>query len=264
MPKQATGQPLRSAERTLDVLETFTIARPALSVAEICQELGLATSTVRRILGVLEDHGFVRWDAHTGRFAPHYQLVRLSAVALQGNDLLTAAERPLDELRDATGEATQLCVRSGSEIVFVDRRETQNVIKIFSPIGHRSPAWTGRASGKVLMAWLDPNDVLAMLPPDGEWAPGGPRAPRSRAQFMRELEQTRSDGFAINDEETERDVWAVAAPVRDHTGAVVAAVNIPVLKTRATDPGRVEELTERVVASAREISAQLQYSASDH
>ncbi|EPD69520.1 IclR family transcriptional regulator [Streptomyces sp. HGB0020] len=257
MPKQSTGQPVRSAERMLAVLEMFSFERPALSVAEISTGLDLATSTVRRLLNVLEQHGFVRYSASSGKFAPHYQVVRLAAVAVQGNDLIAAAGGPLDTLRERTGEATQLTVLAAGDVVFVDRRESQSVIKIFSPIGHRSPAWDGRASGKALLAWLPENEVAAMLPESAHWPAGGPNASDGPEEFMRRLALVRQQGYAINDEETEQDVWAVAAPVRDHTGEVVAAVNVPVLKTRAAQPGRSAELIEAVMVAAEDVSRAL-------
>ncbi|MEU0948652.1 IclR family transcriptional regulator [Streptomyces canus] len=257
MPKQTTGQPVRSAERMLDVMEMFSFERPALSVSEISAGLSLATSTVRRLLNALERHGFVRYNAQVGKFAPHYQVVRLAAVAVQGNDLITAGSVPLDDLRKRTGEATQLTILADGDIVFVDRRESQSVIKIFSPVGHRSPAWDGRASGKVLLAWLPDDEVAAMLPAAADWPSGGPNASGSPEEFVRRLAVVREQGYAVNDEETEQDVWAVAAPVRDHTGRVVAAINVPVLKTRAAQAGRATELIDAVLTAADTVSRAL-------
>ncbi|MFJ5265592.1 IclR family transcriptional regulator [Streptomyces sp. NPDC088387] len=258
MPKQSTGQPVRSAERMLAVLEMFSFDQPALSVAEVSAGLGLATSTVRRLLNVLEAHGFVRYSAQSGKFAPDFQVVRLAAVAVEGNDLLAAAGGVLDGLRQRTSEACQLTVLSGGEVVFVDRRESQSVIRIFSPIGFRSPAWDGRASGKALMAWLPADEVEGLLPGAEEWQQGsGPNAADSPAEFLARLAVVREQGYAVNDEETERDVWAVAAPVRDHSGRVVAAVNVPVLKARVEQGSRARELTEAVVQAAEEVSRAL-------
>jgi DNA-binding IclR family transcriptional regulator len=258
--KQTTGQPLRSAERMLDVLECFTVAHPALSIAEISSRLSLAPSTVRRLLNALEQHGFLRSDPNTGKFAPHYQIVRLAAVAVQGNDLISAASGPMDELRERTGEAVQLTVRSGSDAVFIDRRESQKLIKIFSPIGTRSPAWDGRASGKILLAWLPEQEVVELLPPSGVWpVAAGPNAARSPRQFLDNLAAVREHGYSLNDEETDRDVWAVGAPIRDHTGEVVAAISVPALKARTLDPGRAPALIEAAVDAAASISRRLNY-----
>jgi DNA-binding IclR family transcriptional regulator len=258
--KQATGQPLRSAERMLDVLECFTVAQPSLSIAEISTKLALAPSTVRRLLNALEQHGFLRSDPNTGKFAPHYQVVRLAAVAVQGNDLISAASGPMDALRERTGEAVQLTVRSGSDSVFIDRRESQKLIKIFSPIGTRSPAWDGRASGKILLAWLPEDDIAPLLPPPAAWPVAiGPNAARSPGQFLESLAAVREHGYSLNDEDSDRDVWAVGAPVRDHTGAVVASISVPALKARTLDPGRAPALIEAAVAAAAEISRRLNH-----
>jgi DNA-binding IclR family transcriptional regulator len=244
----------------LDVLECFTVAEPSLSIAEIAVKLALAPSTVRRLLNALEQHGFLRSDPSTGKFAPHYQIVRLAAVAVQGNDLISAARGPMDELRERTGEAVQLTVRSGSDSVFIDRRESQKLIKIFSPIGTRSPAWDGRASGKILLAWLPADELAELLPPPQSWPVAvGPNAARSPRQFLDNLAAVREHGYSLNDEETDRDVWAVGAPVRDHTGEVVAAISVPALKARILDPGRAPILVEAAVDAAAAISRRLNH-----
>jgi DNA-binding IclR family transcriptional regulator len=152
VPKLATGQTLRSAERMLDVLKVFSTDEAALTMSEISTRLDLAPSTVRRILDALESKGFVRQDPRTGKYSPFVEIVRLAAVAVQGNDLISAASQPLDDLRDNTGENVQLTVLIENDVVFVDRRVTNQTIKIFSPIGYRRPPWDGRASGQVLLA----------------------------------------------------------------------------------------------------------------
>ena len=259
VPKAATGQPLRSAERMLDVLESFTTEEPALTVAEITHRLGLATSTVRRILDVLEKRGFVRLDPVSGRFSPFVEIVRLAATAVQGNDLIAGARSAMDHLRDASGENVQLTVLVGRDVVFVDRRVSNQTIKIFSPTGHRVPAWDGRASGQVLLAWLPEKQLAAALPAEDAWTRPTPSAPKSPQAFLAILAKVRERGYAINDELTERDVWAIAAPIRDHTSHVVAAISVPALKPRVTDPKRVTELVDLTLKAAREISARLNY-----
>jgi DNA-binding IclR family transcriptional regulator len=259
VPKLATGQTLRSAERMLDVLKIFSTDEPALTVSEITGRLGLAPSTVRRILDTLAQRGFVRLDPRTGKYSPFVEIVRLAAAAIQGNDLISSASQPLDDLRDTTGENVQLTVLVENDVVFVDRRVTNQTIKIFSPIGFRRPPWDGRASGQVLIAWLPQAQLNAMLPSTAEWRPGHSPALASPKAFLSLLSEVRSNGYAINDEYTERDVWAVAAPVRDHTREVVAAISIPVLKSRVADPERVRALTDAVLAAAQDISRRLSY-----
>jgi DNA-binding IclR family transcriptional regulator len=243
----------------LDVLQAFSTSEPALSSAEITSKLGLAASTVRRILDVLERRGFVRQDPVSGRFSPFVEIVRLAATAVQGNDLLTASRQALDTLRDRTGENVQLTVLVDGEVVFVDRRESPQLIKIFSPTGFRRSPWDGRASGQVLLAWLPDPEIHRLLPPAHAW----PRLNANRAitqeDFLGRLAQVREQGYAINDEHTEKDVWAVAAPIRDHTRQVIAAVSVPVLKSRASDADRVEQLIEATISTGRDISARLNY-----
>jgi DNA-binding IclR family transcriptional regulator len=258
--KQRTGQPLRSAERLLDVLESFSAEHPARTTAEISEELNLAPSTVRRLLLALERHGFVRYDDQTSRFSPHYQILRLAAVTMASNDLGKAVTGPADRLAASTGETVQVTVLDGLEVVHIDGRESAHMWKIFHPVGHRHCAYLGSASGKVLLAGLSDGEVSALLPDARSWPV---TAGKARRAFMAELKQVREQGYALNDGETERDVWSVAAPVRDFTGNVVAAINLPCPLSRVADEARKQELIEATMRAAAQTSEALRFRVPD-
>lgn len=254
MTKIASGQPMRSAERLLGVLKSFNESRSAQTVREIADALALAPSTVRRLLQTLETHGFVRLDPGSGRYSLHFELVRLAALARTGNDLIRESAPVLESLREGSQETAQLLVRDGSEVVLLDARNTTHLFSVSRTPGHRYPAFNGSAPGKVLLAWLEPDELDPMLR----------RARRSglpkggdAAAFGRELQKVRRNGYAINDGETTPEVWAVAAPVRDRLARVVAAVNLPCLQARVPRAGR-PEIVRLVVAAADTLSRRLQ------
>ncbi|WP_199542988.1 MULTISPECIES: IclR family transcriptional regulator [Prauserella] len=248
---------MRSASRLLQVLSAFTLDAPAKTIAEISRELELSASTVRRLMLTLEEHGFVRVDAESGRYRLHHEVVRLGAVAAQTSSLIDVAGPVMERLRDKTEETTQLAVRSGVDVVFVGTRDGPLGLRIFHPVGWRHPTYLGSAPGKVLLASL-PDDELTELLPEGPWPGHTSRTVVSPEAFIDSLGPVRERGYAINDGETEQGVWAVAAPIRDHTGAVVAALNLPCPAARVPASRRMELITVTVEA-ADEISAALRF-----
>lgn len=257
MAKAATGQPVRSAERMLSVLKCFTIDSPTHTVAEISDELSLAPSTVRRLLAALQSHGFVRLNTLSNRFELGFQILQLAAVAQASLDLVRAADSVLSDLCQTAEESVQLTVLDGATVVIVAAREPERTFGIFHSPGHRHPAWVGSAPGKVMLAALPEPEVGQRLA-SVDWTQGSRRAGRSAKSFAKHLATVRRDGYATNDGETAPDVWAVAAPVRDHTGAVIASINVPCPATAVTEDRR-ERLTDLTVRAADRLSAELGY-----
>jgi IclR family pca regulon transcriptional regulator len=127
--------------------------------------------------------------------------------------------------------------------------------KIFHPVGHRHRAYPGSASGKVLLAGLPDAEISELLRGVRSW----PREGGSKQSFLAELKHVRNQGYALNDGETERDVWSVAAPIRDFSGRTVAAINLPCPLSRVADPQRRDELIAATTAAASATSEALQF-----
>ena len=238
MAKVASGQPMRSAERLLQVLKCFGEGADGLSIADVSRRLDLAPSTVRRLLLTLEKEGFVRQDTAGGRYRLHYELVRLAAAALTGTSMVKAAGPILDELRDRLDEAVQLTVRYGTELIVVDYRPSGHLVKTFHTIGHVYKPFKGSAAGKAMLAWLPDDEIAALVPRSGRWDAYTERGIADLDSLHVALDATRERGYGLNEGETEPGVWSVAAPVRDHTGAVVAVLNIPCPESRLSDDRR--------------------------
>lgn len=253
MGKTATGQTMRSAERLLQVLSAFTMEHPARSMAEISAELNLASSTVRRLVETLERHGYLRQDTASGRYSPHFQVVRLAGVAVSSFDLIKAAAPLLDRLAEETGETVELAMRSVTNAVVMSHRPSKHAFRLVRPLGTIYPCYRGAAAGKVLLAWLPEARVRELLPPKGTWPGNTPLSITSTRTLMAALKQVRVQGYATNDGETDSDVWVVAAPVRDHTDAVIAALAIPCLSLRVSALGK-RHLAKLVCAAAADLS----------
>jgi len=253
MGKISTGQTLRSAERLLQVLGTFTLERPSRSIADIAAELRLAASTVRRLVTTLESYGYLHAEGASGRYRPHVQALRLAGVAVAGFDLIRAAAPVMDTLAEQTGEAIELTVRSGASAVVVSSRVSKALFRLVRPVGSTYPCYRGAAAGKVLLAWLDEPTLGPLLPPKGVWRGNVPQSITRTPDLLAALHDVRKQGYATNIAEREADVWVVAAPVRDYTNDVVAALGIPCLASRVPATER-RRLTRMVCAAAKTLS----------
>jgi len=253
MGKTATGQPMRSAERLLQVMGAFTLEQPSRSISELGVQLNLAASTVRRLVLTLERYGYLRLDPATGRYSPHYQVIRLASVAVASFDLVRVAAPILDRLSEQSGEAVELTIRSGSNAVVINSRVSKQQFRLVRPIGAVYPAFRGAAAGKVLLAWMEESKILELLPAEGVWPGNVPQSITTRESLLEALRIVRENGYATNIEETGADVWVVAAPVRDHTESVIAALVIPCLASRVPGAER-KRLTNLVCEAAQELT----------
>ncbi len=185
-----------------------TVAASPCGLAELCVRTGLPRATAHRLAVGLEVHRLLRRDPD-GRWSPGPALRELGEGAL--DPLLDAAAMVLPRLRDVTGESVQLYRREGLVRVCVAAAEPPSVLRDTVPIGARLPMTAG-SGAKVLAAWADLATQRAVL---GEAVFG-----------ERTLAEVRRRGWAQSVAERESGVASVSAPVRDASGAVIAAVSV--------------------------------------
>ncbi|HVH21317.1 MAG TPA: IclR family transcriptional regulator [Pseudonocardia sp.] len=177
-------------------------------LAELCQRTGLPRATAHRLAVGLETHGLLHRGTD-GRWRPGPALAELAAGGV--DPLLDAAAAVLPRLRDITGESVQLYRRDGNHRVCVANAEPASGLRDTVPVGSRLPMTAG-SGAKVLAAWAEPAVQRAVL---------------ADAKFgERVLIDVRRRGWAQSVAERESGVASVSAPVRDGSGAVVAAVSV--------------------------------------
>jgi DNA-binding IclR family transcriptional regulator len=206
----------------LHLLEQFSYTEPVLGVSELARRLGLAKSTVHRMLTTLLDEGFVR-KTGDGRYRLGFRLYELGQLVVSSLELREVAHPTLERLRNDTGETVHLAVLEGADVVYLERFESPSTLRLFGRLGRRMPAHS-TSSGKCLLAYSPPDVIDAVV------AAGLPRlAPRtitSRAMLVRVLRQVRRDGYASSIDESEPGATSVAAPVFGVDGTVIAAVSV--------------------------------------
>jgi IclR family transcriptional regulator, pca regulon regulatory protein len=215
---------IESIARGLDVVRAFDARRPVMSLSEVATATGLARPTARRILRTLESLGYVRADG-TG-FALTPRVLELGLSYVQGMGLWEVARPHMERLVARTHESSSVAQLDGSDIVYVCRVAVPKIITLAVQIGTRFPA-PATSLGKVLLADLDADEldqVLAQPSRSGvvaRWRP-------DRAELDAVLAEVRRHGWALTDEQLASGIRSIAAPLRDGTGRVVAALNVTV------------------------------------
>lgn len=186
----------------------WAVAEEPCGLAELCSRTGLPRATAHRLAVGLEVHRLLRRGTD-GRWRPGAALTELAGGAV--DPLLEAAGTVLPKLRDITGESVQLYRRDGTQRLCVASAEPPAGLRDTVPVGALMPMSAG-SGAKVLAAWADPATQRTIL--------------NDAVYGERTLMEVRRRGWAQSVAERESGVASVSAPVRDSSGAVVAAISV--------------------------------------
>lgn len=241
--------------RGVQVLEAFSLDHPQLTLTQIAAKVDLDKSTAFRLVYTLEQLGYLDRDPLTRLYRLGLKPVQVGLTALNSLDLVQAAQPHLKALFVQCGETTNMAVRDGAEILYVARHRTQQVLNVGLEVGSRLPVWC-TAMGKVQLIDL-PTEEVCDLVGGHVLPPAGPNAHRDLDALLVDLQSVRDRGYALNDEELVVGVRSVAAPVRDGSGRIVAAINISVPGARVSRAELEARLAPMVVETAAKISRAL-------
>ncbi|MGQ9370472.1 IclR family transcriptional regulator [Azospirillum sp. ST 5-10] len=242
-------------QRGLEILRAFRRDRTHISPTEIAKELSIPRSTVFRLMTTLEYLGFLV-RSRDGRF---YKLgpavLTLGFEYLASLEITEIARGPLERLRDRTGLPTHMVVRDGREVVFVLKTNVPSALVGSVSVGTRLPAHA-TVLGRVFLAHMSEAELRAVCP-DETLERFTPQTPGTLAELRALLAEDRRRGYAISESFFESNVSAIAAPVFDDSGTVVAAINAIARDGAATHEQLVDAVAPEVVATAQEISRHL-------
>ncbi|WP_246618475.1 IclR family transcriptional regulator [Streptomyces javensis] len=223
------------------------------TLTDLAKGLGLSKSTVLRLLAPLRELRLVDQDAENGRYRLGPQNAFLGQVYLERLDFREAAAPHLHELVESIGETVHLVVFDPPEIVYIDKVESPQPVRMHSRIGSRQPAYC-TAVGKAFLAHS--SDALVDQVIARGMPPRTPATITTAERLHAELTAVRERGYAIDDVENEEEIRCVAAPVFDHSGAVATAISVSGPASRVTR-GRVTEIGELLLASTKTLSGRL-------
>jgi IclR family pca regulon transcriptional regulator len=242
---------IEALARGLDVIKGFQAGRTSMSLSQVATAAGLARPTARRILLTLEELGYVRTDDRGYRLTP--RVLELGTAYVESLGLWDVARPHVEALVARTGASSSIAQLDGSDIVYVSRVAVPKIITLSVAIGTRFPALQ-TSLGKVLLAALSDERVEQVLAePSRSGVP--PRWVPDVAERTAVLRQVRAQGWALTDEQLAPGIRSVAAPLRDGSGEVVAAMNVTVHAHETSLATLTEDYLPLLLQTAGAISA---------
>ncbi|WP_020172749.1 IclR family transcriptional regulator [Gordonia polyisoprenivorans] len=241
---------VQSVDRALQILELIG-QHGAAGVTELAAELGVHKSTVSRVIGSLEARGFVEQEPGGRKYRIGFTVVRLASSTSATLDLSKQGQEICEMLAAELGETANIAVLGGTQAVNIVEAQGTSSVALHTWIGQTSPAHA-TSSGKTLLAALSDDEVRATF---SAGLPGYTEHTITEIDaLLADLALIRDRGWAIAEEELELGLVAVAAPIRDHSGAVIGALSVSGPRYRL-DPDDAPALAATVQRAAVELNS---------
>jgi len=255
--ERAAPRRLSSVASALRLLKTFSEGEVELGITTLSRRLGVAKSTAYRLASTLVAEGMLEQNPETEKYRLGIALFGLGALVRQRMNVSNEARPHLFDLREATNETVHLAILDRSSIMYVYDLESTQAIRMRANLGERKPALC-TAEGRAMLAFQPPEIVEATLA-EG-FRPRTPVTVVDPARLRAALDEVRRLGYAREDEQSERGMRSIAAPIRDASGQVVAAVGMAGPAQRLSDE-TLARYAPMVVETAHVISTRLGYKA---
>jgi IclR family pca regulon transcriptional regulator len=244
---------MTSLARGLHVIRAFTGVDRRLTIADVSRATGLTRAAVRRCLYTLRELGYAATDGRTYTLQP--RILNLGYAYLSTAPIPIAAQPVLEELSAQLGEATSVAVLDDGAVVYVARAATRRIMAVTLGVGSRFPAYC-TALGRALLAGMPPEQAAQEL---AKFEPVAHTrfTVTSRRRIEEILAEARAEGFAVNDQELEIGLRAIAVPVRNVLGTTVAAMNVSAQASRVTRRELIEKGLPLLRAAAERLGNQL-------
>ncbi|MEV0797551.1 MULTISPECIES: IclR family transcriptional regulator [unclassified Kribbella] len=253
------GPGTQSVERALSLLSEFTEAHPQRRVSELVEATGLGQSTVSRLVGALVALGFLAYDQRSGLYGIGPRVITLAGIGLNEMPVHQQSRQVAQNLAADLGLGANVAERRGSELFYLCHFEGRAAGRSSTLVGRGGPLHS-TAMGKALISEM----------PRPEWeelvgenlARYTPHTVTDHDELERILREVRERGYATELEELAFGRACLAAPIRDRTGAIVAALSVSGPLSAMDLPAREESLATQVIEQADQISSGLGYHAS--
>ncbi|MCK8816718.1 IclR family transcriptional regulator [Natroniella sulfidigena] len=254
--KKRPSNLVKSVDRSINILEELAKYEEGLGVTELGNRLDIHKSSVHRLLSTLVYRGLVEQDSKTGNYKLGLKIFELGSKIFNDLEIREYAKLYLEELVEETGEAVHLAVLDQGEIIYIDKVESSNTIRMYSQVGKRAPVHcTGL--GKAILAYLSEEEVDRIIETKGlpEYTENTITDPE---QFKERLALIRNRGYAMDEIEHELGIRCVAAPIFNYNDEAVAAVSVSG-PTMRVSKDRIDELSKLVKEIGLKISQRLGY-----
>jgi DNA-binding IclR family transcriptional regulator len=247
---------VQSVERVVSILKSFSASEPELGVGEISRRVGIPKSTVFRLLATLEEGKLISQNPDTGLYRLGIDLLVLANNAMISTDLQRVARPLLRHLVSDLNETVTLTVLDRQDVVNLELFvSSERMIMRVGWVGRRMPVHA-TSSGKAIIAFKTEEEQKSILPSELEGFT--PQTVTNHSQLKADLLQVREKGYAIALEELEPGLNALAVPIRNHEGEVIACVSVSGPSHRFTEE-YIYEIIPKVLKTSTQLSSELGY-----
>jgi IclR family acetate operon transcriptional repressor len=245
-----------SVARAFAIIEYLAGREDWVALRSLARDLDLVPATAYRFLATLRELGYVQQHTDDSRYQLTLKFAWVASRVLERTQLRRVARPSMEHLTAVSNETTHLAVLEGHEIVYIDKVDNDQAVKMRSRIGTRGCIHS-TAVGKSILAFL-PAHVSAGLLEQLDLTRQTKNTIVERGRFAKHLGQVRQRGYAVDDEENEVGIRCVGVPVFDHAGRVAGAVSISGWTITMT-PERLPQLAGLLQDACRQISKELGY-----
>ena len=255
--KKPKGRRMRlsSVANSIRLTKVFSESEYEMGISALAARLKLAKSTVHRLATTLVEYDILEQNRETGKYRLGLALFELGTLVRRKMDTASESRAQMLALAHSTGETIQLAVFDHLSVLYIRILESRQAVRMSTIAGSRAPAHcTG--VGKALLAHMPQETVQGVI--DNGLTRYTNATITEPALLLEELATVRAKGYAIDDEEIEVGLRCVAAPIRNHSGLVIAALSVAAPVQRMTKKG-AQNTAPTVVAAADAISRRLGY-----
>lgn len=246
-------RPVKSAERTVRLLEVLAASPTRLSLAELQERMGYPRSSLYALVRTLRDLGWIEADSSGSKFSIGPDALRSGSAYLERDPALPYAARVLEQLGEEVDNTVHFGRRDGGAVFYLATRESSHAVQCAYRVGRKRPLYL-TALGQALLAELTPDEVDAIIPPKLEAATA--RTIVDRDELHAELEAIRERGWAFEYEQGSPGVACVAAVVNYRIPAT-DAISCSMSTALANDATESDRIAKSVVEYARRLGEQL-------
>ena len=246
---------VQSVDKALLILRLLANKGREMKLTEISEELDINKSTLHGIISTLKHHGFIDQDGKTQKYRLGLYLIELGEIAAKSLDIINITSPIIEQVSHKLHETVHIASLDNYEVVYVNKRESNQSMRIFTSIGSRNPAYcTG--VGKAIMAFQEEERINELIPEKLEKFT--PNTINDRQEFINGLKRIKENGYAFDNEEFSVGLTCVAAPIFDSTGKAKYAISVSGPTVRMTEE-KVQESIKVIKEAAHEISSKIGY-----
>ncbi|WMJ78337.1 MULTISPECIES: IclR family transcriptional regulator [unclassified Sedimentibacter] len=244
-----------SVDKALLIIRLLAEKGREMKLTEISDELDINKSTLHGLISTLKYHGFVDQDGKTQKYRLGLYLIQLGDIASKSLNIIQITTPIIENVCNKLQETVHIGSLDNSEVVYVNKKESKQSMRIYTNIGARNPAYcTGL--GKAMLAYLDDDTINKIIPEKLEKLT--PNTITDKQELIKVLKTVKENGYAFDNEEIAIGLTCLAAPIFDYTGKAIYGISVSGPTVRM-DEDKIQESIKIIKEAAEEISLKIGY-----